>query len=83
MSALMQRIGAVIVAVTLTSGVLQNGFTRPLTVAEVRPPRARHVAHRSNAVWIPGAVWVPGDWSWRNDWWSWIPGHWEVSPATG
>jgi hypothetical protein len=27
---------------------------------------------------VPGARWVAGDWGWRQGWYSWVPGHWEL-----
>jgi hypothetical protein len=27
--------------------------------------------------------WVPGYWTWRNDRYEWMAGHWEVPPRTG
>jgi hypothetical protein len=28
-------------------------------------------------------MWVSGYWTWRNDRYEWIPGHWEVPPRVG
>jgi hypothetical protein len=26
---------------------------------------------------FPGARWDPAHWGWRDEWYSWIPGHWD------
>lgn len=28
-------------------------------------------------------VWVPGYWTWRNNRYEWMAGHWEIPPRTG
>lgn len=28
-------------------------------------------------------VWLPGYWTWRNDRYEWMAGHWELPPSTG
>ena len=47
-------------------------------------------APRAGWVWVPGrwivppfrgARWDPAHWGWRDDWFSWIPGHWDQRPA--
>ena len=47
-------------------------------------------APRAGWVWVPGrwivppfrgARWDPAHWGWRDDWYSWIPGHWVGSRA--
>jgi hypothetical protein len=31
---------------------------------------------------VPGARWDPAHWGWRDEWWSRIPGHWDM-PSQG
>ena len=30
----------------------------------------------------PAHVWIPGYWSWRNNRYEWMAGHWEIPPRT-
>jgi hypothetical protein len=30
----------------------------------------------------PGMVWVAGSWHWNDHDWVWLPGRWEMAPAT-
>jgi len=31
----------------------------------------------------PNHVWIPGYWTWRNERYEWMAGHWEVPPRAG
>jgi len=43
------------------------------------PPQAEVVIAQPS----PRHVWIPGYWTWRNDEYEWMAGHWELPPNSG
>jgi hypothetical protein len=61
-----------------TSGkpVVTEPPTTPVVVTEAPPPPHVEVVRSAPG---PQYVWIPGYWEWK-DRWSWVNGHWVVSP---
>jgi hypothetical protein len=47
----------------------RNYYQRPALIVENYDP-------------VPGYIWIRGEWRWDGYQWQWIPGHYEVDPAT-
>ena len=63
----------------VVTGAVQtaNGGTIIVVQAPPAPQQEVVVAKPSNA-----HAWVPGYWTWRNERYEWMAGHWEVPPSS-
>lgn len=68
------------VAVVATPVTTANGI---VYVTQAPPPMQQEVIVARPARPSPGHAWVPGYWTWRNDRYEWMAGHWEMPPNPG
>jgi len=50
-------------------------------VTQAPPPMQQEVIEARPVRPSPGHAWVPGYWTWRNDRYEWMGGHWERPPT--
>ena len=67
---------------TTTTTTTADGVTRQQTVVVNSAPP---VVQQEVVLARPSAqhVWVPGYWTWRNNRYEWMAGHWEIPPFSG
>src|ERR1035438_4058566 len=65
--------------VTTTNGVVQ-GPTSTVIVTQAPPAMQQEVVLAQPS---PQYVWIRGFWTWRDNQYQWMAGHWELPPSQG
>ena len=69
--------GSLAAAPRVTFGI---GFGAPAPVAVVRPACPGPGYTFINGYYAPNGVWVAGYWTWNNNQYLWVAGHWQIPP---